>query len=447
MKKIPLGPTLVLLIGPSGSGKTTLAKRFIREEIVSSDDIRQEYTGDFRRQDMNNIVFNEMDKRIATRLDLGLRVVVDATNVRDSSRKNLVKLAQKYGAFIVYLVVNRSLMAKLGTGGWRNDVKIKGKFLIEDHEETFLANEKKILAGDNLADLVIDTRKEDFTIVAPLMRQGEKVFADILDRGYKGILVVSDVHGNLDGLHKMNNLAEDLNFFTVYLGDIVDYGVDTLRASNYVARKIMFGEALSIFGNHERKILRWITQNRTEGIFKSMGFTGTLSTGNEITVNQIKSMRETDRYMWETYFIGMCATMPHFLQMDRLLLTHGACTNSMWGRDEFRFNPNTNEENYALFGETDGTIVNGFPNRLYNWVDDIPARHTVIVGHDIRSDISPFIHTGEQGGVAIFLDTGSSKPERYPNAHLSAVSYEISHNKKKKIYSLENEQFHSELNL
>jgi hypothetical protein len=59
----------------------------------------------------------------------------------------------------------------------------------------------------------------------------------------------------------------------------------------------------------------------------------------------------------------------------------------------------------------------GFPERLHDWVDRIPAGYTLYCGHDRRStDGRPYVQEGALGGKAVFLDTGAGK-----GGHLSWV--------------------------
>jgi predicted kinase len=450
---IPLGPTLVELIGPSGGGKSTFAKQFSPNEIVSTDALRQEIAGDFRRQDMNDVVGTEFDRRIQARLEAGLRVVADATHIRDNDRRRTARLAAKYGASVIYVVIDRPLMTKMKTAEWRSGVHINGKELVVAHDETFHANEGKILNGDGIAR-VIDTRKHVPDIITPLPRdpfqtwpiEQAPLFA-ITSRGYQGILVLGDIHGNMDGLCKMTDYAEAHKLFILSLGDIVDYAPDTLNASDFVADLVFHGRAAAILGNHERKIYRFVTKDRLEGIFATeTGFTGDLSSGNGVTVNQLKSMMPADRLAWETRFLGMCHLMPHFYRFPRYYFVHGAAMPRMLDSDEFRFAPKTPDESYAVFGETTGRYVDGFPERIYDWVNEIPARQTVVVGHDVRAETYPLIVSGNAGGRAVFLDTGSSKRDRYPEGRLSAMVLDIQ-KQKKTGFSLENERYISEYDL
>jgi protein phosphatase len=72
----------------------------------------------------------------------------------------------------------------------------------------------------------------------------------------------------------------------------------------------------------------------------------------------------------------------------------------------------------ALFGQTTGRRQpDGYPERLLDWVDRIPAGLTVYCGHDIRStDGRPLTIRGAGGGRAVFLDTGAGK-----GGHLSWI--------------------------
>ena len=95
-KIIPAGPSLVVLIGPSGAGKSYFAGMHFRErEIVSTDALREEATGDLMRQDKNDEVFEEFHRRIAVKIQrFGQRVVADATNIRNRDRREVAEIGQ-----------------------------------------------------------------------------------------------------------------------------------------------------------------------------------------------------------------------------------------------------------------------------------------------------------------------------------------------------------------
>ena len=65
----------------------------------------------------------------------------------------------------------------------------------------------------------------------------------------------------------------------------------------------------------------------------------------------------------------------------------------------------------ALYGQVTGRIrSDGYPDRVHDWVDRIPADMMVVCGHDRRSkDGRPYVAQGAQGGRAVFTDCGAGK--------------------------------------
>jgi len=157
--QIPKGKTLLeIMVGPSGAGKSYwLAANRPSRHIISSDEIREDLTGNFQDQSQNQRVFEAMHRLARTRLSLGLPTVLDATHIRRKDRLAAVGLAN--GESARYIVINRSLEDKRRDGGWRN--AIEGKDLIGDHENTFRQNYKDILRGDGQPNVeVIEHIKE-----------------------------------------------------------------------------------------------------------------------------------------------------------------------------------------------------------------------------------------------------------------------------------------------
>lgn len=154
------GPLLTLMVGPSGAGKTTYAKGL--PGYISSDELRREYTGGVEDQSRNGDVFTALHRIAKARLSSGLPVCIDATNLRRRDRLACVALAP-YGAPISYVVIDRPLTDKMRDGGWRNDVMIGDKSLIEAHHDRFKSALRDILAGDGLPNVnVVDLRVEDW---------------------------------------------------------------------------------------------------------------------------------------------------------------------------------------------------------------------------------------------------------------------------------------------
>lgn len=150
------GPILTLMVGPSCAGKTRYAEGL--PGYISSDELRVEYTGDLRNQTRNEDVFTALHRIAKARMDSGLPVCIDATNLRRRDRMACVSLAP-IGAPITYIVVDRPLADKHRDAAWRSTVDVRGKPLVEYHHERFQSALKDILAGDGLPNVhVIDLR-------------------------------------------------------------------------------------------------------------------------------------------------------------------------------------------------------------------------------------------------------------------------------------------------
>ena len=74
-------PEFIMLVGLPGSGKSTLTKRYKEYKVHSSDDIREELTGDVNRQDINSLVFKILHNRVKEDLLNGQSVIIDSTNI------------------------------------------------------------------------------------------------------------------------------------------------------------------------------------------------------------------------------------------------------------------------------------------------------------------------------------------------------------------------------
>jgi len=320
---------------------------------------------------------------------------------------------------ITYLVVNRSVVSKMQKAGWRKDIYVKklsdGRLvsLIEAHEDTFVANEEKILSGDGQSPKklnVIDTRVDEFEVIQSMPR--DNMHERLMSRGFNNVRVVADVHGNLESFRKAIDVPDDT--FLLFLGDILDYDVRGIRLIEWVYKLVQSGRAITIRGNHEKKIANFVIKER------GAGFEGNISHGNESTINMLKGMLPARRVVWEQRLLALVDQSPDWIMLDRFLFVHGAAHRSIWGDTLFRAEKDSKREAWAMFGETTGKLnAEGFPERLYNWVDDVPARHTAVVGHAVLSTDDPVTKTNDKGGKAIFLDTGSSKEMKGVQGHLS----------------------------
>jgi hypothetical protein len=154
---------LTILVGPSGAGKSTWTFKkwgteFSASAVISSDELRKELCGDFKDQTKNDAVFSAMFDIASTRLRSGLPVVLDATHLKNTDRLKAAKLVPERVP-VRYVVIDRPLADKMKDAGWRASVTVKGRPLVQHHDQVFKSNLKDILAGDGLPNVTVQDER------------------------------------------------------------------------------------------------------------------------------------------------------------------------------------------------------------------------------------------------------------------------------------------------
>jgi protein phosphatase len=111
---------LVLLVGIAASGKSTFAARwFAQTEVLSSDAFRALITDDPSAQGATDDAFDLLHRVLAMRLRRGRLTVIDATNVEDWARAELVSVARRHRRPAVAIVLDVPLEVALERNGVR----------------------------------------------------------------------------------------------------------------------------------------------------------------------------------------------------------------------------------------------------------------------------------------------------------------------------------------
>ncbi|MFT8718865.1 metallophosphoesterase [Acetobacter sp.] len=208
------------------------------------------------------------------------------------------------------------------------------------------------------------------------------------------IRVVGDVHGDLEAFRH----AVATERFIIQLGDLVDYGPESAGTLRLMADIVQQGRGLFLLGNHDRKLGRAL-----------MGRKLRRDAPLEATINQLFEPHNADVLEMA---LPLLRQTPTWLKLGRRIFVHAAFHTGMLGESSPPGLENVSPLlSRALFGEVTGrTQSDGYPERRLNWVDHIPAGHTVYCGHDRRStDGRPWVKHGRNGGVAVFVDTGAGK--------------------------------------
>lgn len=141
-----------MLVGPVGAGKSTYCETYLKgQHIISSDKIREEMFG-YQEGGHDAVglqrTWSYIHDYIKNRVEHGLPVVLDATNIKRKDRMAVMKLIPECQQ-VKYIVVDRPLEEKLRTRGHRSEE------LIRRHHNTFKSNKKDILSGDDLPNVIV----------------------------------------------------------------------------------------------------------------------------------------------------------------------------------------------------------------------------------------------------------------------------------------------------
>lgn len=151
-------PELVLTIGIPGSGKSTWIKQFNQKNynkytIVSPDQIRKELTGNISDQSQNAKVMGISKKIARETLESGKSVLLDATNVDTSNRKDFV--------------------ADMPKG-----IKLRAKIFYVDPQEAKRRIRKDLSAGKDRADVPVD-------VMESMIKKFEHTLSVLKDEGFE----------------------------------------------------------------------------------------------------------------------------------------------------------------------------------------------------------------------------------------------------------------------
>jgi protein phosphatase len=213
---------------------------------------------------------------------------------------------------------------------------------------------------------------------------------------FRGIRVISDVHGQADAFAAAVDAAQARELAVIQLGDLVDRGPSSDRVARIALDLVAQRRGLFVVGNHDDKFRRAARGNPVR-------------IGNNLrrTLDQLAGAGLTEP------FAAAVAAAPLWLRADRALFVHGAFAPGMLEAPapSTYAHPTLSKQplaHLALYGETTGALdADGEPTRTYGWVDAIPAGVTVYIGHDIREPGRITTLTGRRGGIAVCLDTGA----------------------------------------
>ncbi|MFI5567406.1 polynucleotide kinase-phosphatase [Streptomyces sp. NPDC051740] len=375
--------SLVVLVGASGSGKSTFARRHFKPtEVISSDFCRGLVADDENDQSASRDAFDVLHYIAGKRLAAGRRTVVDATNVQQDGRRQLIELAKRYDVLPIAIVLDVPEQVCAERNAARTDRADMPRRVIQRHTRE-LRRSLRHLEREGFRKVHVLRGAEEVEHAGVVT---EKRFND-LTHLTGPFDIVGDVHGcsteleallgklgYVDGVHPEGRTA-------VFVGDLVDRGPDSPAVLRRVMAMVKAGRALCVPGNHENKFGRYLKGRKVQHTH-----------GLAETIEQMGEQSEEFRAEVREFIDGLVSH--YVLDGGRLVVCHAGLPEKYHGRTSGRV------RSHALYGDTTGeTDEFGLPVR-YPWAEDYRGRAAVVYGHTPVPEVTWLNNT-------ICLDTGA----------------------------------------
>ncbi len=358
---------LVALIGASSSGKTQFAlKHFKPTEVLSSDFFRGMVSDDENDQSASGEAFDLLYYAANKRLNNMKLTVIDATNIQQTARKQVIDLAREQNVHAAAIVLNlpEALLQE------RNKSRPERNYperVIHKHCFELRRSLKNFRREGFRFVYVIDSLEQlENTVIVR-----EKLWNDKKDE-HGPFDIIGDIHGCCDELEELlanlgyvrgeNGYAHPDGRKAVFLGDFCDRGprnADVLRIAMEMVAK---GSALAVPGNHDMKLLKYLRG-------KSISITH----GIDLTIAEMEAQGEDFKAETAKFLDSLIS---HYVLDDgKLVVAHAGLRQDYIGRGSMRV------RDFCLYGETTGEFDSfGLPVRL-DWAADYRGKGMVVYGH------------------------------------------------------------------
>jgi len=394
---------MVAVIGTSGSGKSTFCrKHFLPTEILSSDTFRGIISDDEDRLDISAQTFETLQFVLEKRLALGRLTVVDATNVQKEARAPLLKIASKWHALKVAIVIDTPEEVCAARNALRPNRQFGPHVLRNQRNEfrRFFGASK----GERWHKIYV-LKPEDMDEVEIVRERSWSRNPD----EHGPFDIIGDVHGCLD---ELTALTAKLGWKTdphlhhpegrklFFVGDLVDRGPDSVGVLRFVMDAVERGVALCVPGNHDIKLVKALK-----------GQAVTQSHGLKETMAQLEAEPKEFREQVRDFLYKLVSHQ--VVDNGKLCVAHAGLREEMQGRGSAAV------RDFCLYGETTGEIDEfGLPVR-YEWAKDYRGKTMVVFGHTPVPEAEFFNNT-------IDIDTGCCfggklTALRYPEREIVSV--------------------------
>lgn len=137
---------LIVLIGASGAGKSTLARTWPDSQVLSLDSLRGTVSDDPGDQSATGDAADVLKLILERRMARKLNTVIDATNVEQSVRVELVAAAKRYGMPTVAVIVATPLPVCLERQGPRPANRRVPEDVVRAQHQAMVASHQRLAA-------------------------------------------------------------------------------------------------------------------------------------------------------------------------------------------------------------------------------------------------------------------------------------------------------------
>jgi protein phosphatase len=320
--------------------------------------------------------------------------VIDATNVRQEDRAQLVRIAKRFHALAVAIVLNPGEDICHERNKTRPDRQY-GPHVVRHHMASLRRNIRRIdkegfryvhelrsieeIDGVEIVRerLWTDARHKDgpFDIIGDVHGCADELEALLAKLGY----LVSWYEGD-DDFGRVCTVIPPAGRRAIFVGDLVDRGPRTPDVLRLVYSMVASGAAFCVPGNHDVKLIRWFHGRNVK-----------LTHGLAESAAQLEQESQHFCVRMRTFLDGLVSHL--WLDGGRLVVAHAGIKEEMIGRSSGVV------REFCLYGETTGeTDEFGLPVR-YNWASEYRGKTTVVYGH------TPVV-TAECLNNTICIDTG-----------------------------------------
>ena len=376
---------VVAMIGGTSSGKTSFAHRFFKDtEVLSSDFFRGMICDDENDQNISGDAFDLLFYAANKRLNNMKLTVIDATNLQQTARKQVIDLARKQNLHAAAIVLNipEDIMQE------RNKARANRGFperVIRQHaRET-----QRCIRG---------LKREGFRFVYVINSLEQLENTEIIrtklwndKREWHGPFdIIGDIHGCCDELEmlleKLGYLKTEQGYThpdgrqAAFLGDFCDRGNRNADVLRIVMDMVKNGNAIAVPGNHDVKLLKHLNGKQVSA-----------SHGLSNTLEELDAMSEDFRQETAQFIESLIS---HYVLDDgKLVIAHAGLKQEYIGRASAQV------RDFCLYGEVTGeSDAFGLPVRL-DWTIDYRGKATVVYGHIACKDVKSHNNT-------VCIDTG-----------------------------------------